>query len=172
MRRPMMFTAAGLALVLAAACSSRDEVPASASGSAASSSQVARTAPTPQVDVGSIEYFQVSVGDRVFFETDRSDLTPEARSVLDRQAQWLQVNPNTRVVVEGHADERGTREYNLALGARRANAVRSYLASKGVPATRMRAVSFGRERPVEICSRAECWAKNRRAVTVVDAASG
>ncbi|MBX2853747.1 MAG: peptidoglycan-associated lipoprotein Pal [Rhodobacteraceae bacterium] len=172
MRRPMMLIAAGLALVLTAACSSRDEAPASGAGANSPSNQVARAAPTPQVDAGSIEYFQVSVGDRVFFETDRSDLTPEARAVLDRQAQWLQVNPNTRVVVEGHADERGTREYNLALGARRANAVRSYLASKGVPATRMRAVSFGRERPVEICSRTECWAKNRRSVTVVDAASG
>ena len=172
MRRPMMLIAAGLALALTAACSSRDEAQTSASGANSPSNQVARAAPTPQVDVGSIEYFQVSVGDRVFFETDRSDLTPEARAILDRQAQWLQLNPNTRVVVEGHADERGTREYNLALGARRANAVRSYLASKGVPATRMRAVSFGRERPVEICSRPECWAKNRRSVTVVDAASG
>ena len=171
MRRHILLVSGCLGLAVLAGCSSSDDRRGAQAGQSVSS-RAATATQTPRVDEGSIEYFQVSVGDRVFFETDRSDLTGEARAVLDRQARWLQLNPQMRIVVEGHADERGTREYNLALGARRANAVRSYLASKGVAASRMRAVSFGRERPVEICSRDSCWAKNRRSVTVVDSASG
>lgn len=170
MRLKSSFLLAIAAAAALAGCSSTPETPLQTSQPV--TPRAATVAQPPRVDESSIEFFQVSVGDRVFFETDRSDLTPEARVVLDRQARWLQLNQETRIIVEGHADERGTREYNLALGARRANAVRTYLASRGVLATRMRAVSFGRERPVEICSRPECWAKNRRAVTVVDPISG
>ncbi|MCI4662568.1 MAG: peptidoglycan-associated lipoprotein Pal [Neomegalonema sp.] len=115
----------------------------------------------------SVQYFEVTVGDRVYFGTDSTDISPEARVTLDRQAQWLLANPQGSITIEGHADERGTREYNLALGARRANAVRLYLASRGVPSASMRTVTFGKERPVEVCSRDECWGKNRRAVTVI-----
>ena len=119
---------------------------------------------------GSAQEFQVAVGDRVFFETDSSTLTAQARQTLDRQAQWLAQYSNYTFTVEGHADERGTREYNLALGARRATAVQDYLISRGVPANRMRTVSYGKERPVAVCDNISCWSQNRRAVTVLDGA--
>jgi peptidoglycan-associated lipoprotein len=118
-------------------------------------------------DPRSAAYFQQAVGDRVLFLVDQSALTPEAQFALDGQAQWLLANPDYFVKIEGHADEQGTREYNLALGARRANAAREYLVSKGVPAGRMTTVSFGKERPLEVCSNESCYAKNRRAVTVL-----
>jgi len=121
---------------------------------------------------GSQQDFTVNVGDRVFFETDSSVLTATARQTLDRQAQWLQRYPNYPVTVEGHADERGTREYNLALGARRAAATRDYLASKGITANRMRTISFGKERPVAVCDDISCWSQNRRSVTVLAAPTG
>ena len=114
-------------------------------------------------------YFQQTVGDRVLFAVDQSNLTPEAMATLDGQAQWLLTNTEYSAVIEGHADEQGTREYNLALGARRANAVQEYLQSKGVAGSRMKVISYGKERPVEICSTEECYSKNRRAVTVISA---
>ena len=120
-------------------------------------------------DPSSPLYFQQTVGDRVLFTVDQSNLTREAMAILDGQAQWLMQNAGFNVVIEGHADEQGTREYNLALGARRANAVREYLVSKGVAASRLDTVSYGKERPLEICSEEACYAKNRRAVTVVSA---
>jgi peptidoglycan-associated lipoprotein len=120
---------------------------------------------------GSAQDFQVNVGDRVFFETDSSSLTPQARATLDRQAQWLTQYPNYTFVMEGHADERGTREYNIALGARRSTAARDYLISRGIPASRMRTISYGKERPVAVCDDISCWSQNRRAVTVLDGAS-
>ncbi|MEO1329507.1 MAG: peptidoglycan-associated lipoprotein Pal [Pseudomonadota bacterium] len=166
MRRFSLLTLAAAALLTVAGCSSTPDEAASADAAGAGRSGVS----TAAVDESSLEYFQVTVGDRVFFETDRSDLTAQARATLDAQARWLQLNPQGPIVIEGHADERGTREYNLALGARRANAVRAYLVAQGVPADRMRAVTFGKERPVEVCSRLECWNKNRRAVTVVSGA--
>ena len=116
---------------------------------------------------GSQQEFLVSVGDRVFFETDSSSLTPTAMATLDKQAAWLQRYNNYRIMIEGHADERGTREYNVALGARRAAVVVSYLASKGVDQRRITSKSFGKERPVAICNDISCWSQNRRAVTVV-----
>ncbi|MBZ8135360.1 peptidoglycan-associated lipoprotein Pal [Afifella sp. IM 167] len=119
---------------------------------------------------GSPQDFQVNVGDRVFFTVDSSSLTPEAMATLDRQAAWLGQYPNYPVTVEGHADERGTREYNLALGARRAAATRDYLASRGVNPSRMRTISYGKERPVAVCDDVSCWNQNRRAVTVVGGA--
>ncbi|MCX7567576.1 peptidoglycan-associated lipoprotein Pal [Sulfitobacter sp. F26169L] len=118
-------------------------------------------------DPTSTAYFNQTVGDRVLFLIDQSTLTAEGRSTLDGQAGWLMTNSDYQAIIEGHADEQGTREYNLALGARRANAVREYLLSKGVPASRLRVVSYGKERPIEICSNEACYAKNRRAVTVL-----
>ena len=118
-------------------------------------------------DPTSPQYFAQTVGDRVLFAVDSSTLTPEGQATLAGQAQWLMTNVEYRGVIEGHADEQGTREYNLALGARRANAVQEYLISQGVPSNRLRVVSFGKERPIEICSEESCYAKNRRAVTVV-----
>lgn len=123
-------------------------------------------------DPTSPAYFQEVVGDRVFFATDQSTLSTEAQSILDTQAIWLADNPGFMALIEGHADERGTTEYNIALGARRANAVQEYLFSRGVARNRLQTVSFGKERPVEICSDELCYSQNRRAVTVLRAASG
>lgn len=109
-----------------------------------------------------------NVGDRVFFGYDQYDLSGEARTLLDRQAQWLNQYPNTRITIEGHADERGTREYNLALGERRANAVRNYLTSAGVSSSRINVISYGKEQPAVVGSDASSWAQNRRGVTRVD----
>lgn len=116
---------------------------------------------------GSQQEFIVTVGDRVFFTTDSSSLTTEAMATLDKQAAWLNQYQNYRILIEGHADERGTREYNIALGARRANVVVNYLVSKGVNGQRITNQSFGKERPVAICNDISCWSQNRRAVTVV-----
>jgi peptidoglycan-associated lipoprotein len=120
---------------------------------------------------GSQQDFVVNVGDRVFFESDSSELTMQSRATLDKQAQWLQQYGNYTFTVEGHADERGTREYNIALGARRAQAVRDYLASRGIQPGRMRTVSYGKERPVAVCNDISCWSQNRRSVTVLGATS-
>jgi peptidoglycan-associated lipoprotein len=120
---------------------------------------------------GSAQEFVVSVGDRVFFETDQTELTPQARTTLDKQAQWLQLYNRYTFTIEGHADERGTREYNIALGAKRAQTVREYLVSRGVEGTRMRTISYGKERPVAVCNDISCWSQNRRAVTVLNASS-
>jgi peptidoglycan-associated lipoprotein len=116
---------------------------------------------------GSQQEFLVTVGDRVFFETDSSALTPTAQGTLDKQAVWLNKYGNYKILIEGHADERGTREYNIALGARRASVVVSYLVSKGVNGSRITSKSFGKERPVAICDDISCWSQNRRAVTVI-----
>jgi peptidoglycan-associated lipoprotein len=117
---------------------------------------------------GSQQEFLVTVGDRVFFDTDVTTLSPTATATLDKQAAWLNRYSNYQhILIEGHADERGTREYNIALGARRANAVMNYLVSKGIAANRLTMKSFGKERPVAICDDISCWSQNRRAVTVV-----
>ncbi len=118
---------------------------------------------------GSPQDFVVNVGDRVFFETDSTELTPQARATLDKQAQWLQQYNRYAFTIEGHADERGTREYNIALGARRAQAARDYLSARGVQVSRMRTISYGKERPVAVCDDISCWSQNRRAVTVLNA---
>jgi peptidoglycan-associated lipoprotein len=120
---------------------------------------------------GSQQDFVVNVGDRVFFESDSTELSPQAVGTLEKQAQWLRAYPQYVFLIEGHADERGTREYNIALGARRAQAVRDYLASRGVQAQRMRTISYGKERPVAVCNDISCWSQNRRAVTVLNASS-
>lgn len=121
-------------------------------------------------DPRSPAYFQQTIGDRVLFQVDQSTLTPEAQQILNGQATWLMTNTDYNAVIEGHADEQGTREYNLALGARRANAAREYLISRGVAGSRLKVVSYGKERPIEICSEESCYAKNRRAVTVLSGA--
>lgn len=143
-----------------AACSDDDAAvdPSALSGTNTSSSELASN---------TVEYFNVVVGDRVFFDTDQHDLSPDAQYVLSKQAQWFAANPGTNAVIEGHADERGTREYNLALGARRANSVRSFLIGQGVDGNRLRAVSFGKERPVAVGSNDQAWAQNRRSVSVL-----
>ena len=120
----------------------------------------------------SIAYFNQSVGDRILFAVDQSTLSPQARTVLGGQAQWLLANGGYAAIIEGHADEQGTREYNLALGARRAAAVQQFLISQGVPANRLRTISYGKERPLEVCSEEACYAKNRRAVTVLSVGAG
>ena len=121
---------------------------------------------------GSQQDFVVSVGDRVFFESDSTELTPQSRATLDKQAQWLTTYTQyNQFTVEGHADERGTREYNIALGARRAQTVRDYLVSRGIAVARMRTISYGKERPVAVCNDISCWSQNRRAVTVLNASS-
>ncbi len=119
---------------------------------------------------GSAQDFTVNVGDRIFFDTDSSVIRADAQQTLQRQAQWLGKYPNYAITVEGHADERGTREYNIALGARRAAATRDYLSSLGVSAGRMKTISYGKERPVAVCDDISCWSQNRRAVTVLGGA--
>ncbi|MDQ0419015.1 peptidoglycan-associated lipoprotein Pal [Rhizobium sp. CRIBSB] len=119
---------------------------------------------------GSAQDFTVNVGDRIFFDTDSTAIRADAAQTLDRQAQWLARYPNYAITIEGHADERGTREYNLALGARRAAATRDYLAQRGVPAQRLKTISYGKERPVAVCDDISCWSQNRRAVTVLGGA--
>lgn len=148
------------ALLLLGACETASTSgDASGSGSSSTAGQ-----PVP----GSQEDLVVNVGDRVFFGFDEYTLTAEAQSTLDRVAAWMQSNPSVTVSVEGHADERGTREYNLALGERRANAAMNYVAALGVSPDRMRTVSYGEERPAVIGSNEASWAQNRRAVFVVN----
>ncbi len=124
-------------------------------------------------DPNSPAYFAQTLGDRVWFAVDQSTLSGEAMQTLNAQAQWLNnQGAGYGIIIEGHADEQGTREYNIALGDRRATSVQNYLISQGVAAGRIRTVSYGKERPIEVCSTESCWAKNRRAVTVLSAGSG
>jgi peptidoglycan-associated lipoprotein len=158
-----------LAAVALAACAD-DPPPDAMSGAGAGAGAGAGSgfagAPPPDT----IEYFNQVVGDRIFFALDEYTLDVEDQDTLRRQAEWLQANQATNVTVEGHADERGTREYNLALGARRANSVREYLVAQGVSPARLQAVSYGKERPVALCSDESCWSQNRRGVSVVTGA--
>jgi peptidoglycan-associated lipoprotein len=119
---------------------------------------------------GSYQDFASNVGDRVFFETDQTELNATAQATLDKQAVWLNQYGRYTFTVEGHADERGTREYNFALGARRAESTKNYLIAKGVSATRIKTISYGKERPVVVCNDISCWSQNRRAVTVLSGA--
>ncbi|MBL6761801.1 MAG: peptidoglycan-associated lipoprotein Pal [PS1 clade bacterium] len=134
------------------------------SSSTSSSSTSASTAASGSA---SAQYLVQNVGDRVFFQTDQSNLDGSARATLRNQAQWLAQNGSINLIIEGHADERGTREYNLALGARRANAVRDFLISEGVDGNRLQTISYGKERPVSLCSEEACWSKNRRSVATI-----
>lgn len=140
------------ALMFAAACSSQQEAAAPA---------------TTTVTPGSVADFRQNVGDRVFFDTDQSVVRPDGRDTLNRQAEWLKKYTNYQITVEGHCDERGTREYNFALGERRANAARQYLIAQGIPAARIKTISFGKENPDPPGSDEGAWARNRRAVTAL-----
>jgi peptidoglycan-associated lipoprotein len=142
------------AMFLIAACSNNETQSASA----------ATTSVTP----GSVGDFRQNVGDRVFFDTDSSTVREDGRQTLNRQAEWLKKYGNYQITIEGHCDERGTREYNLALGERRANAARQYLIAQGIPASRIKTVSYGKERPDPVGSDEAAWARNRRAVTALE----
>jgi peptidoglycan-associated lipoprotein len=155
-RRFAVVALAGLALAACASTPNQNQTVGSGPGAASPGSQ---------------QDFVVNVGDRVFFESDSTELSSQARSTLDKQAQWLQIYNRYAFTIEGHADERGTREYNIALGARRAQSVREYLTARGIDANRMRTISYGKERPVAVCNDISCWSQNRRAVTVLNASS-
>lgn len=161
-------------LVLVAGCSStpKDDATLTSDGDlmagdrAAAGSAVDQSAvggPTP----GSQQDLVVNVGDRIFFGYDQHDLSAEARTTVERQAQWLKTYPNVNLTIEGHADERGTREYNLALGEKRATTIRNYLIANGVAPTRVQTISYGKERPAVLGSDDVSWAQNRRGVLVV-----
>jgi peptidoglycan-associated lipoprotein len=159
--RGLKLAVAALAVFAIAACAKTDQTAGIGAGGAGG-------AATP----GSVRDFAVNVGDRVFFDSDSTDLTPTAVATLDKQAAWLARYPRYTFLVEGHADERGTREYNFSLGARRSQVVREYLQSRGITGSRMRSVSYGKERPVAVCNDISCWSQNRRAVTVLDGGVG
>ncbi len=145
-------------VLLVAACANNNKTGTGAAGAGANA--------TP----GSAQDFVVNVGDRVFFTVDSSNLTAASQTTLSKQAQWLKRYSRYSITIEGHADERGTRQYNIALGARRAAAVRDYLVGLGINANRIRTISYGKERPVAVCNDISCWSQNRRAVTVVGGA--
>ncbi len=147
----------------AAACANKENSPEAALNGAGKYGSA-----TP----GSQRDFTQNVGDIVYFSTDSVDLTPEATQTLTRQAQWLQQYPQYTITIEGHADERGTREYNIALGAKRATAVRNFLSQNGVNGQRIRTISYGKERPVAVCNDISCWSQNRRAQTVLNSGGG
>jgi len=166
--RPLKFACLSAALVLGA-CTHKQEAVNTAPPPAAPP-PAAQPAPAPvtsSIIPGSAQDFKVNVGDTVHFAFDQYNVEESDKSILGRQAAWLQKYPAVRVSVEGHADERGTREYNLALGARRANAVKEFLVSQGVSAGRIETISYGKERPICTESSESCWAQNRRGVTVI-----
>jgi len=148
-------------LVLLAACAQTPSGTGTGTGTGAGTTATA-------VAPGSPQDFVQNVGDRVFFDFDKSVIKPEGRTTLQRQAEWLKKYPNVTVTIEGHCDERGTREYNLALGERRATAVRNALVALGIPAARTKTISYGKERPAVLGSNEAAWAQNRRGVTVIN----
>ncbi len=154
------------ASILLAACETAPSTTGT-SGGAGAATGATTTSPTSGPTPGSQQDLVVNVGDRVFYDFNKSDLKPEARRTLERQAAWLKQYATVRVTIEGHCDERGTREYNLALGERRANAAKDYLASLGIPTARLSTISYGKERPAVLGSNEAAWSQNRRAVTVV-----
>jgi peptidoglycan-associated lipoprotein len=153
----------GALLMLAACSSTPPEPPPGPPGPPGGAGMGSRS-----IVPGSQQDLEASAGDRVFFAFDRSDISPEARQILTRQADWLRRYPNVTVTIEGHCDERGTREYNLALGERRAQAAKNVLVASGISASRMSTISYGKERPAVVGSSEESYAQNRRAVTVVN----
>ncbi len=156
------------ALAALSACTGADRFGSGAGGADGANGALAGSINDPT----SPAYFNATVGDRVLFLVDQSTLTPDGQATLAGQAQWLMANGDYSALIEGHADEQGTREYNLALGARRASAVQNYLISQGVAPNRLRTISYGKERPIEICSTEACYSQNRRSVTVITAGAG
>ena len=152
------------AVALLAACETASDQSASSTGTGASTGASTSTtrARSPQ------EILTSEVGDRVFYDFDKSDLKPEARRTVERWAGFLKQYPNLTVTIEGHADERGTREYNLALGERRANAVKNALVQQGIPASRVATISYGKERPAALGSNEAAWSQNRRGVMQIN----
>jgi peptidoglycan-associated lipoprotein len=150
----------GCALMVLGACANQETSP----DAALNQGKDGKGPVTP----GTQRDFSLNVGDLVYFSSDSSDLTPEAQSILQKQVQWLKQYPQYTIMVEGHADERGTREYNIALGARRSTTVRNFLASNGVNASRLKTISYGKERPVAVCDDISCWSQNRRSQTVLN----
>ena len=175
MRKSFKVAAVAAALAMTAGCGKKapKEIPPPPAGSESElgtdsgETQVDSGAGTAAVPGSRADFVQNIRSDRVLFETDRFDLDDDDRSVLDSQVAWLNANPRVRVTIEGHCDERGTREYNLALGDRRANAAKNYLAARGVDPSRMTVISWGKEKPEALGSDETAWAQNRRAVTVV-----
>jgi peptidoglycan-associated lipoprotein len=153
----------GVLLMLAACSSTPPEPPPGPTGPPGGPGLGSRS-----VVPGSQQDLEASAGDRVFFAFDRADISPEARQILARQADWLRRYPNVTVTIEGHCDERGTREYNLALGERRAQAAKNVLVASGISASRISTISYGKERPAVVGSSEDSYAQNRRAVTVVN----
>ncbi|HJT42208.1 MAG TPA: peptidoglycan-associated lipoprotein Pal [Rhizomicrobium sp.] len=167
--RPLKFVCLSAVLILGA-CTHKQEAATTAPPPAPPPPPAAAAAPvTSSVLPGSAEDFRVNVGDTVHFAYDSYNIEEADKTVLGRQSAWLAKYPAVRVTVEGHCDERGTREYNLALGARRANAVKEYLVSQGVSTARVETVSYGKERPICTESNESCWAQNRRGTTLVTA---
>jgi len=160
------------AAFLLGACTSASEESGGASGSGSTAGSSTTTSPgvtsIPGPTPGTQEHLVANIGDRVFFGFDKSDLQPEARATVEGLAVWMNNYPAVTLTIEGHADERGTREYNLALGDRRANSVRDYLTALGVSGNRLTTISYGKERPAVLGSNEEAWAQNRRAVFVVN----
>jgi peptidoglycan-associated lipoprotein len=154
-------TAALIACFLALAACSKKNTPDLEAGPGAGGIGMGQATPGSKAD------FETNVGDRIYFIVDTVTLTPEAQDTLSKQAAWLLQYPNVTVQVEGHADERGTREYNISLSARRATASRNYLIQQGVPGSRISSIAYGKERPASLCDAEECWSQNRRAVTVI-----
>lgn len=181
-----VFSVVVMAGLIVTACETAKEENASTEGSGTVTAPTTTVAPTESASApvtssrieqesdrrqASVEHFQSQVGDRVFFGFDRYDLSPEARDVLERQSDWLRRFPIITITVAGHSDERGTREYNLALGERRANSVKNYLVALGVESNRIRTVSYGKEQPVDPRSAESAWSKNRRGVSMPDSAT-
>jgi peptidoglycan-associated lipoprotein len=156
------------ALLLVQACSSTSQTAGSISGEGQGTAYgLAKGGPRADVTPGSVDDLVLNVGDRVFFDYDRADLKSEAKTTLERQAAWLKQFRKLAITVEGHADERGTREYNLALGERRAQAIKDYLVSLGVSTSRIKTISYGKERPAVLGSDESSWSQNRRGVSVI-----
>ena len=160
-------------VALLSACATASEETSSAEGSGVQTSPASQSgspsvAAVTEQKLSLQDELVVKVGDRVFFAFDKYNLDDAARSTLGKQAAWLAANPSVSITIEGHADERGTREYNLALGDRRANATKDYLVALGVNPGRIKTISYGKERPVALGSNEAAWAQNRRAVTVVN----
>ncbi len=159
------------AALLLAACETPSEESAGTTTAATTATTSTTTAPTTTISgptPGSQEDLVVNVGDRIFFDYDKSDLSPEARATVEALAAWMSNYPAATIGIEGHCDERGTREYNLALGERRASSVQDYLVALGVAPNRLSTISYGKERPAVLGSNEESWAQNRRGVFVVN----